>query len=407
MKKLLLAALLVASRAVFADRVVLSFDQIVSRVETAHAIPPRALEAASSLETPRPFNLPTLRAEVSASSADHVDLFAQNVFRFEALSALLSVDYPLLDGGLRDKELRLAQLDAETFRQRTRESAVDLYRETVDAVANLYSAQERLRVLNAGLQRAVAMRDRAKQLVASHEISNMTVAQWEDESIAAESQLLALQLQQLEAETHVKQLMGDTSTEPLEVVLDLTSSAPQPEEAKTPASTPMLNAERKQLELEEAEAARRPQLLASAFGGVAALGNTYGVNDRRRYALYGLRFSIALPMLDAAAARRVAEARLQAEQAEIEKQNADAAMHKQSSMLKLGISALEKRIDLLGQAVDVSKKREESVVRLVSAGIRSEAAVAEAAAERTKRETDLLGARVELWKLHQLLAASP
>jgi hypothetical protein len=43
------------------------------------------------------------------------------------------------------------------------------------------------------------------------------------------------------------------------------------------------------------------------------------------------------------------------------------------------------------------------VIRLVAAGVRPENDVAEAAADRARRESDLLGARVELWKYQQIL----
>jgi hypothetical protein len=53
--------------------------------------------------------------------------------------------------------------------------------------------------------------------------------------------------------------------------------------------------------------------------------------------------------------------------------------------------------------VEIARKREESVIRLVAAGLRPENEVAEAAADRARRESDLLGARVELWKYQRIL----
>jgi hypothetical protein len=53
--------------------------------------------------------------------------------------------------------------------------------------------------------------------------------------------------------------------------------------------------------------------------------------------------------------------------------------------------------------VDVARSREESVIRLVAAGVRPENDVAEAAADRARRESDLVGARIELWKYQQLV----
>jgi outer membrane protein TolC len=161
--------------------VTLSFDQVLERAQQAHGVDPSALQAADILQAdPRRFSIPVLRVETGATTAHNVDLFARNIYAYDALTALLSVDYPLLDGGLREKEVRVAKLEAESFRQRLRESSDNLFRDTLEAVARLYAAQERLRILNAGLQRAVEMRDRAKQLLETQQISNVTAAQWED-----------------------------------------------------------------------------------------------------------------------------------------------------------------------------------------------------------------------------------
>jgi outer membrane protein TolC len=160
--------------------------------------------------------------------------------------------------------------------------------------------------------------------------------------------------------------------------------------------------QRKGLELEQAEAARRPQLSMSAYGGVTALRNVGGASDGG-FSLFGLRFTIALPMFDAAASRRVAEARMEVEQAALERRTTTDQIRRQTSTLWLGIASLEKRIGLLQQMVDVARRREDSVIRLVSAGLRPENDVAEAAADRARRESDLIGARVELWKYEQIV----
>lgn len=392
----------------------LSFEQILARAEKQHDVSPSALQAAELLEhDPRRISIPVLRIETGAMTAHNVDVVARNVFRYDALTALLSVDYPLIDGGIRDKQVRVAKLDAQSFRQRLRESSDNLFRETLDAVARLYAAQERLRLLTAGLKRAVDMRERARQMLEMQEISNVTAAQWQDEAIVAESQLLDLELQRLEAETHVKQLMGDTSGEPLEIVLTIEADPESRALALAADPDPLIATdqgvaratmlfERKRLELEEAEAARRPQLTMSAFGGMTALSNVAGSDDGG-YGLLGIRFTVALPMFDSGAARRVAEARMQAEQANLERRTTTDQIRRQTSSLWLGIASLEKRIDLLKQMVEVAQKREESVIRLVAAGLRPENDVAEAAADRARRESDLLGARIELWKYQQIV----
>ncbi len=123
----------------------------------------------------------------------------------------------------------------------------------------------------------------------------------------------------------------------------------------------------------------------------------------RQYGLYGVRMSIALPMFDASARRRAAEARLEAEESRIERDVAEEMVRRQRASLVLDASALRKRIGLLTQAVDVARQREESMIRLVSTGIRSAAEGARAAADRTRRESDLLAARVDLWRVTQLM----
>ncbi|HEV8434655.1 MAG TPA: TolC family protein [Thermoanaerobaculia bacterium] len=391
--------------------VTLSFQQVLSRVEQAHAIPNDAEAAAAALEVRPRLNIPTIRAETAASSAENVDVFTTNVFRFNAITALVSVDVPLSDGGLREKEWQIAKSDAESFRQRMRDRDDALFRETVDAVAALYVAQERLQVAHDALQRTIGLGDRAKEKLAVREISNVTAAQWNDEALAAEGQLLDLDLQRLDAETRVKQLMKDTSPEPLQVSLDPgVAQAFQPAPASTGAQAGKPaphEVERTRLAFEEAEAAHRPQVTMSAFGGVALLGDSVGFASRTHYGLYGIRFSLSLPMFDAAATRRVAEARLQSEEAQIEQRITDEQKERERSALAAAASADEKRIEILRRAVDVAREREGSVVRLVSAGVRAENAAAEASAERAKRESDLLAARVELWKARQLLQRAP
>jgi outer membrane protein TolC len=408
-----LTAILIACDAAAAAR--LSFEQVLARAEDAHDVSPSAIAAAELLDAPRRrIDFPILRIETSATTASSVDFLARNVFRYDAVTSLLSVDYPLLDGGIREKQMRVARLDAQSFRQRVREVSDNLFRETLDAVGRLYAAQERSRILHAGLARAVEMRDRARKMLEMEEISTVTASRWEDEAIVAESQLLDLELQRLEAETHVRQLMGDTSGEPFEIVIALEAVPESRALALASDPGPLVSAdqgvaratmmfERAKLAVEEAEAARKPQMMMSAFGGVTSFGDVAGDGG---YGLFGIRFTLSLPMFNGATARRVAEARLQAEQAGLESRTTTDQIRRQTSTLWLGIASLEKRIGLLTEMVAVAQRREESVIRLVAAGVRPENDVADAAADRARRESDLLGARVELWKYQKILARS-
>lgn len=386
-----LAAVLIAAGA---NAATLSFEQVLARVEATHGAPSSASTAADFLEGPQRRGLPTLKIETSATTSKSVDFLAQNVFRYDALTALLSVDFPLIDGGMREKQIALSRLDARAFRERMRESSDELFRETVDAVSRLYTVQERRRILTAGLLRVVQRRDRAAQLLAENEISNLTAAQWQDEAFAAESQLLELELRQLEASSDLKRLMGDASGEPIEIALDLEARLPNAIETEAPSM--MFGVDRAKLALEEAEAARKLQVTMSAFGGITSFSD---VADDGGYGIFGIRFTVALPMFDGALARRVAEARLRAEQAAWEQRT---LQRRQASMPALDVRSLEQRIDLLTRMLDVAKRREESLARLAEEGVRPENEVADAATDRARRESELLGARVELWKAAQL-----
>lgn len=130
----------------------------------------------------------------------------------------------------------------------------------------------------------------------------------------------------------------------------------------------------------------------SAFGGVANVSDgTFG--------LYGIRFTLTLPMFDASAQRRV----IAAEQASRERELEETALRNRVELLRVAASANEKRIALLTQAVDVAKQREQSVTRLVHAGVRAEGDALDAMSDVARRESDLLEARVERWKLEQQL----
>ena len=424
--KALIAALLVAGVAQAGQPAPpLTFAEIVARVQRAHPIPTIADDA--PLRT-----LPTIRAETAITRGSNADIFTTSVFRADAITTLLSVDYPL---GVHDTESRLAKLDVAAFRERRREAADALFRDTVDAVALLYAAQEKLKVLRGGLERVTHLRERANQLVAQHEISNVVATQWEEQAIAAESQMLDLELQRLDAEMRVKQLMGDVTAEPIEVVIDLEEPLIRPPATFSPRGGEKDNTglalvprsgerdnrglalapprgervaegrvrgdddgiSRAQLLLEQAEAARRPQVLMSAFGGFGTVG------DGPHYGLYGLRVSLTLPSFDAAAKRRLAEAKLNAQEAAIARDERSERERREQANLELAASAAKKRIDLLQRATASARQREEAVIRLASAGVRSEHAVTEAAFERTRRESELLAARIELWKAEQLL----
>lgn len=358
-----------------------------------------------------PFHtLPTVRAETGFSTAENLNLITDSVGRFDAFTALVSVDYPLFDGDAERRRVAAFKADVQILRRRALDEAEDVFRETLDAFARLYAAERRIELLGEGAQRAAELRRRARTMLDSGQISNVTATQWQDQALATESQLVDLELQRLEAETRLKQLTNDPSTETLHASLTLDDDAPmlreikvdQIVEADAAVARAKLIADRKQLALNEAVAAKRPQVLLSAFGGVAAVPSTYKSDATEgTFGIYGLRVTLALPMFDAAAARRVAEARLELEEAiRVRNITASATRHR-IDLLWLAIASADKRMKLLQEAVQVAKEREQSIVRLVTAGVRPESDLVEAANNVARRESDLLAVRVDRWKLQQ------
>jgi outer membrane protein TolC len=255
-------------------------------------------------------------------------------------------------------------------------------------------------MLHDGTARAASLRQRADAMLEAGQISNLVSAQWQDQALATESLLVDLELQRLDAETRLKQLLGDRSAAEVQVALDINQwragNPAGPDRRDRPSSTTDLVVQRRRLALDEALALHRPQVLLSGFAGVASVPH-----DEGTFGIYGLRVSLSLPMFEGTAARRIAEAKIQLEEAERARDLAAAAEQNRADLLRLAAGAAEKRIALLEQAVDVARRREESVVRLVRAGVRPESELVDVTTNIARREADLLAVRVERWKLQQ------
>ena len=390
-------------------QITITFPAAVERAMRTRAGATTYSDQAEMLDALSFRTLPTVRAETSLSSAENLNLLSERVDRFDAFTAVVAVDYPLLDAGAERRRLAALRADAQILRRRAVDEAEDVFRETLEAFAQLYTAEQRINLLHDGAARAAQLRQRARVMLESGEINTLTATQWQDQALATESQLVDLELQRLEAETRLKQLIGDPSPEGLRASLVLDDEPMLREirvekivETDAAVARASLVQERQRLALQEAVALRRPQVLLSAFGGVAAVPTTHETNaEEGTFGIYGLRLSLSLPMFDAAAARRLAEARLQLEEATRVRAVTEVATRNRIDLLWLALAAAEKRIKLLSDAVEVAKQRQESITRLVLAGVRPEAELVEAANAVARRESDLLAVRVDRWKLQQ------
>ena len=380
--------------AVVAQAQTVTFSTALDRALEVRGIP----APQSEIETISFRKQPTVRAETGLSTAQDLNLITQNLTRFDAITALITVDYPLLDGGSAQRQLAAARTSQQLVRLRALAEADEVFRETLDAFARLAIAEQRLEMLRDSAMRARSLRERSTTMLEAGQISNAVAAQWQDQALVTESLLVELELDRLDAETRLKQLMGDTSPNPIHVTLDGTPPSRRLN-GRRPAAVERaaLEEEQRRIALQDALALRRPQLMMSGFGGVANV-------DDGTFGLYGLRFSLSLPMFDAAAARRLAEAKLEVEEAERARSVIERTSKNRADLLRVAIDATEKRIALLLQALDVARQREASVIRLVRAGVRPEADLADATSSVARRESDLVALRVERWKLQQQLA---
>lgn len=389
----------------------LTFPTALERAMRTRAAATTFDERAKTLEALPFHTLPVVRAEAGVSTAENLNLLTDNVGRIDAFTALVNVDYPLFDGGAEERRRLALRADAQLVRRRAIDEADDVFRETLDAFADLYITERRIEMLADGARRAAELRERTRTMLEAGQISNVTAAQWQDQALATESQLVDLELQRLEAETRLKQLIGDTSGDALHASLEIRPEPMLKEirvdrivEVDAAVARASLVEQRKRLALQEAVAAHRPQVLLSAFGGMAAVPSSFHSDvEEGTFGIYGLRVSMTFPLLDAAAARRLAEARIEAEEAARVRNLTTTATRNRIDLLWLAVAAAERRIELLGEAVNVARRREESVSRLVAAGVRPESDLVDAAAHVARRESDLLAVRVDLWKLQQQL----
>ncbi len=380
--------------------VTLTFPDAVERAMRTRAAETAYDAQARALETLPVGASPVIRAETGISTARNVNILTEDIAEYDALTALVSVDYPLLDRGAAARRLAGIRADAQLLRRRAEGEAEQVFRETLDAFAALYLAQQRMAMLRDGSTRAESLRRRATAMLEAGQISNLTAAQWEDQALATESMLVDLELQRLDAEARLKQLIGDRSADELRPTIEESirrAEAPfDSAQGRLRSTDPVVV--RKRLALEDAIALRRPQVMLSGFAGVA---NVPG--DDGTFGIYGLRVSLTLPMFESAAAHRIAQAKIELEEAERAQSLAEAARRNRIDLLRLALDANDKRLALLEQAVDVARRREESVVRLVRAGVRPEADLVDVTSNVARRESDLLALRVERWKLRQQL----
>jgi len=380
----------------------ITFDVALQRAMKARGVDTAFNAGISRLERPFGPMLPTIRVEAAAQRAESIELASNGMLRFDAMSVLLAVDYPLFARASRDRRLALARTSGQLFRRRALDESDEIFRETLDAFVDLYVAQQRMALLEEGVKHASVLRERARTMLELQQITTTTAANWEEQALGVEAQRLDQELSRLDAETRLKQLMGNVSNETFLPTLDLDTHVRETTQPRELVDRATLIEAQKQLVFEELESQRRPQFLASAFGGVASVPESFrNATDDNAYGIYGLRLTFTLPSFDAAAAARLVEAQLDLEDATRARNAAATAKATRGELLTLSMTAARRRAEILEQQIALAKRRQESMTRLVVAGVRTEGDLFDAVLEVNRRESELLAIRAEQWKLEQ------
>ena len=345
---------------------------------------------------------PSIRLETTTGVSRSQDLFFESPYESRSASAVIAIDYPLFNTTTRSIAERIARNEAEQAKQSLALSDAD-FNTLLDAYADLWLANtERARTQTLSSDVATIV-NRGSELLQKGAISNITAAQWEESSLALRSRLLDLELRKLDAETKIRQYVDD-SIEP-SISFDVT---PVDTEAAVLHHPEVIAAnqrvERARLAVEQVENRRRPDFAFSGFAGIGSANATFrGEQSEGTFGIYGLRFRMSYSLRDGAIVSDLSRSRRELARVEAERDNVVRRVRTAVSAEQLRIDAQRKRIELLTEAIDVSQKRQQSLVRLVSAGVTPNIEALRAAAETLMREERLDEARIEQWKAWQRL----
>ncbi len=371
----------------------LSFEELIARVN-AHR--------ANVVAVDRVATGTSIRLETSTGVSRSQDLFFESPYESRSASAVVALDYPLFNSGTRSIAERIARNERDQAQQALALSDSD-FNTLLDAYGDLWLANaesSRTKTLSTDVLNVV---NRGPQLLEQGKISNITAAQWEESALAIRSRLLDLELRKLDATTKLGQYIDD-QVEPA-IDFNITSIDSEAAVQRHPdVAAASQRVERARLAVEQVENRRRPDFGLSGFAGIGAADATFrGEQSQGTFGIYGLRFRMSYPIHDGALAGDLSRSRRELARAEAERDIAVRRVRMMVTAEMLRIDAQRKRIELLKEAVDVSHQRQQSLVRLVAAGVQPDIEALRAAGETLAREVRLDEARIDQWKAWQRL----
>lgn len=384
----------------------LTFDQAVALAVTRSGSARAERSQLPELAELRRGRLPAVRAEVFGNSSRTLDLFSEGPYEVRFASSVLAFDYPLWDGGV--TRARLAAIEEKVRRAEAARERLDDSRfvQLLDVFGELYLAQKQEEILRPFHERLSAEADRSMALMASGEISNLTATERRETALDFASRLLDLQARRIDAAEKLRGLTG-LEVEPI-VVLDLEQPASEVNDVNEVADDSVRAAaiavEESRARLRHIEASNGFRALFSGYVGIGSAESKFGSQSSNgSFGVYALRINLSYPLFGGVTKLPIAEARIDLEHSMAARDAAIEAARDRAIEYDFRARAAKRRIDLMLESVERSREREDSLQRLVLAGVRPEADLVHAQAERSRRQTDLLAARIEHWKAGRLL----
>lgn len=339
--------------------------------------------------------LPDVRIEATGDTSRTLHPFTADPLESSVVSSILTATYPLYDGGA--AEARIDAARAHLRRDGNGPLTDTRFAVLVAAFGDLHSAQRQAELLEPLLAGLTAEAERSVRLLEEGAITTLTAAQRQEIATSYASRMLELELRRGEAAERLRELTG-LPEEPRPVL----DGPPPPAGPRVDSAAAMIA--ESEARLRHARAAAGFQATLSTWVGAAAGRSDFqNLQSSGTFGVYGLRVHLSHPLFRPDSRIAVTEARADLELARTAADDARRAAGAQRGALARSARAAEKRLALLQTGVEQARLSEESMSRLVAAGLRTESELLYARAEHTRRRMDLVAAEVERWKAARLL----
>ena len=399
-------AILAALAAVAAHAQTLSFEEAVARAGKTAGTAPITEPLRAEISALRLSRWPSVRAEVLGSASQTFDPFVAGPLEVLQASSVLAFDYSLW--GPDPMRARLEALQSMVRRLESSGGLSDAkFAEVLSAFADLYLVQRQMEVVRPIADQSAAEATRSSELLAAGEISNLIASGRNEVALAYKARLLDLESRRIDAAGRLRLLTG-VETEPV-IVVDL-SKLPSRDGSLARVRDDSVDQAIVALEqgVVQTTKVRKGSGFQALLSGFAGFGSGHSdfrdIESSGAFGVYGLRLHLIYPLTGGATDIAVAEARLEQARAAAARDAALQAARARAAEYALRIETTTRRMELLEQSVAIGKAREESLQRLVAAGVRPENDLTRAREERNQREIDLIAVAVDRWKAAQLLA---